>query len=39
MTNKHPWVKFDTVEDVWAILKESVDAGKPVKGWDWVNIG
>ncbi len=34
----YEWVNFDSLEDAWAIIKQSVEAGKPVKGWDWENI-
>lgn len=34
----YEWVNFDSREDAWNILKQSVDAGKAVKGWDWENI-
>jgi hypothetical protein len=34
----YEWVDFDGLEGAWALLKESVDAGLSVKGWDWENI-
>lgn len=34
----YEWMSFDSIEDAWDIIKHSVDAGKPVKGWDWENI-
>ena len=34
----YEWVKFADAEGAWKIVKESVDAGKPCKGWDWENI-
>lgn len=34
----YEWVNFDSIEDTWVLLIESVNAGKPVKGWDWENI-
>jgi RNA polymerase sigma factor (sigma-70 family) len=34
----YEWVDFDGLEGAWSLLKESVDAGLPVKGWDWENI-
>ena len=34
----YEWVDFDGLEGAWALLRESVDAGLSVKGWDWENI-
>jgi hypothetical protein len=34
----YEWVDFDGLDGAWALLVESVDAGLPVKGWDWENI-
>jgi hypothetical protein len=34
----YEWVGFQRAEGAWDLLKESVDAGRPVKGWHWENI-
>jgi hypothetical protein len=32
------WVSFEDIEGAWKLIKESVDAEKSLKGWDWENI-
>ncbi|MBL7199441.1 MAG: hypothetical protein ISS56_04780 [Anaerolineae bacterium] len=34
----YEWVGFEGMDGAWSLLVESVDAGRPVKGWDWENI-
>jgi hypothetical protein len=34
----YEWVDFGGIEEAWTILRESIDAGTPLKGWDWENI-
>ncbi|MBD3182847.1 hypothetical protein GF312_11190 [Candidatus Poribacteria bacterium] len=34
----YEWVDFDGIEGAWELIKESIDSGKSVKGWDWENI-
>jgi hypothetical protein len=34
----YEWVEFEGPEGAWSVLRESVDASLPVKGWDWENI-
>ena len=34
----YEWVKFKGIGEAWAIIKESVDSGRSVKGWFWENI-
>jgi hypothetical protein len=34
----YEWVDFMGTEGAWELIKESVDDGKSVKGWDWENI-
>jgi len=34
----YEWVDFQNAEAAWDLLKESVDAGRPVKGVHWENI-
>ena len=34
----YEWVGFEGVDGAWGLLVESVDSGRPVKGWDWENI-
>ena len=34
----YEWVKFRDAQHAWQIIKESLDSGRPVKGWDWENI-
>jgi hypothetical protein len=34
----YEWVDFEDVDGAWELLVESVDTGRPVKGWDWENI-
>ncbi len=29
----YEWLKFENIEQAWEIIKESVDRGRPVKGW------
>jgi hypothetical protein len=31
----YEWVDFEGIEGAWNLIVESVDAGKPLKGWDW----
>jgi hypothetical protein len=34
----YEWIPFEGVEGAWRVIKESVDSGRSVKGWDWENI-
>ncbi|MBM3240169.1 hypothetical protein FJZ31_28120 [Candidatus Poribacteria bacterium] len=34
----YEWVGFSGINEAWAIIKESVDSGRSVKGWFWENI-
>jgi RNA polymerase sigma-70 factor (ECF subfamily) len=34
----YEWVDFKGLDGAWHLLKESVDAGRPVKGWHWENV-
>jgi hypothetical protein len=34
----YEWVPFSGPEGAWARIVESIDAGHPVKGWDWEGI-
>jgi hypothetical protein len=34
----YEWVNFKGMDGAWGLIKESVDSGKSVKGWDWENI-
>ena len=34
----YEWVDFKGIDGAWEVIKESVDSGKSVKGWDWENI-
>lgn len=33
----YEWVRWNDVEEAWQVLKESLDSGRAVKGWDWEN--
>ena len=34
----YEWMDFKGIDGAWELIKESVDSGKSVKGWDWENI-
>lgn len=34
----YEWIEFTNTEGAWRLIRDSVDAGKPVKGWDWENV-
>ena len=34
----YKWGAFKDIEEAWALLKQTVDAGHTAKGWDWENI-
>jgi hypothetical protein len=34
----YEWVPFEGAEGAWEVVKESVDSGRPVKGWYWENL-
>ncbi len=34
----YEWVDFKGIVGAWQLIKESVDSGRSVKGWDWENI-
>jgi hypothetical protein len=34
----YEWIGFKGIDGAWEVIKESVDSGKSVKGWDWENI-
>ena len=34
----YEWVKFQDAEGGWQVVKESIDSGRPVKGWHWENL-
>ena len=34
----YEWVDFAGVDGAWELIRESVDSGRSVKGWDWENI-
>jgi len=34
----YEWVNFQGVQGAWELIRESVDAGRPVNGWHWENI-
>jgi RNA polymerase sigma factor (sigma-70 family) len=34
----YEWVPFQGLEGAWQVLVESIDSGRPLKGWDWENI-
>jgi hypothetical protein len=34
----YEWIDFQGLEGAWGLLRQSVDADRPVKGWHWENI-
>jgi hypothetical protein len=34
----YEWVPFEDVDAAWPIIKESIDSGRPLKGWYWENL-
>ena len=34
----YEWLEFGDAEEAWKIVKESIDSGRPVKGWHWENL-
>jgi hypothetical protein len=34
----YEWLEFQDIQGLWDILEDSVQRGRPVKGWDWENI-
>jgi len=34
----YEWVNFEGVDGAWQLIQESVDSGRPVKGWHWENV-
>ena len=34
----YEWVEFAGVDEAWQVIVDSIDAGTPLKGWDWENI-
>jgi hypothetical protein len=34
----YEWIDFKGIDEAWELIRESVDSGKSVKGWDWENI-
>jgi hypothetical protein len=34
----YEWIPFEGAQGAWHVIKESVDSGRSVKGWDWENI-
>jgi hypothetical protein len=34
----YEWVSFDSPEEGWALITESIDSGRPLKGWHWENL-
>ncbi len=34
----YEWLDFQGAEAAWDLLRESLDAGRPVKGWHWENM-
>ena len=33
----YEWVAWQDAEDCWRVLRETIDSGRPAKGWDWEN--
>jgi hypothetical protein len=33
----YEWVGWEDAEGCWRLLKETIDSGRPAKGWDWEN--
>jgi hypothetical protein len=34
----YEWVPSGSVDEAWVVLEQSIDAGRPVKGWHWENV-
>jgi hypothetical protein len=33
----YEWVGWEGAEECWRVLKQTLDSGRPAKGWDWEN--
>ncbi len=33
----YEWVPWEDAEGCWRVLRETIDSGRPAKGWDWEN--